>query len=122
MNPMTRKALQKVRLGTHETDIVSIIFHLRQKMRKLSNSVNNDLRKMEGEHAVFVRFSGEEMQAIVEAQNAVRVALTTANTFDPEFETRVLQRVVKWETMEKKELEESKLSPKQRKALQRQGK
>lgn len=89
----------KQNLERHETDMVSMVFHLRERLRKLQDVVNTDLRKMTGDHAVFVLWSAEEMTAIASQQRMVGAMFAAHYQHDPGFEKRVLKRVATWEKL-----------------------
>lgn len=93
----------KENMRRHETDMVSLVFHLREQMRKLQDVVNTDLRKMTGNNAVFVSWSADEMTAIASKQRMVGAMLAAHCQHDLSFEKRVLKRVAAWEELAAKE-------------------
>lgn len=96
----------KKNLERHETDMVSMVFHLRDRMRELQKVVNNDLRKMTGDYAVFVTWAAEEMTAVASQQRMVAAMFAAHSQHDSGFEKRVLKRVARWEALVAKEAAE----------------
>ena len=93
----------KENMQRHETDMVSLVFRLRERMRNLQDVVNTDLRKMTGNNAVFVLWSADEMTAIATVQRMVSAMFAAHCQHDLGFEKRVLKRVAAWEELAARE-------------------
>lgn len=95
----TKKKFKQRMIGQREDNMVSMIYHFRDRMQKIQKVINDDLLIMTGKYPVFVSCAAEELEKLVRLQREIQVALSVHEAQEPGYTKRVLQRVMRWEDL-----------------------
>jgi hypothetical protein len=104
----TKKQYRQRLLKQHENDLVFMIYHFRDKMRKIQDVINRDLVKMTGEFPIFVSHAADELEKLARQQRELELALSVHELREFGYTKRVLERVVQWEKHSDSEKNDSK--------------
>lgn len=85
-----------------------MIYHFRDKMRKIQDVINRDLVKMTGEFPIFVSHAADELEKLARQQRELELALSVHELREFGYTKRVLERVVQWEKHSDSEKNDSK--------------
>jgi hypothetical protein len=95
----TKKKFKQRMIGQREDNMVSMIYHFRDRMQKIQKVINHDLLIMTGKYPVFVSCAAEGLEKLVRLQREIQVALSVHEAQEPGYTKRVLQRVMRWEDL-----------------------